>query len=115
MKKMKNLFSIIAFAFVMMLSVQNVSAQSVSQNKDRPEVIAKTQLLDLSNQLELTGEQNRTLYRALVTKEVSLRNSEENKATMTVDKKKANEVFYSQMKKTLTAEQFKKWEDSLKK
>lgn len=117
MKKMKNLFSIIAFAFVMMLSVQNVSAQSVSQNQDRPEVIAKTQLLDLSNQLELTGEQNRTLYRALVTKEVSLRKSglDENKVTMTADKKKANEVFFSQMKKTLTPEQFKKWEGSLKK
>ena len=114
---MKNLFSIIAFAFVIMLSVQNVSAQSISQNQDRPEVIAKTQILNLSNQLELTGEQNRTLFRALVTKEVSLRKSglAENKATMTVDKKKANEVFFSQMKKTLTPEQFKKWEGSLKK
>ena len=112
---MKNLFSIIAFAFVIMLSVQSVSAQSISQNQDRPEVIAKTQLLDLSNQLELTGEQNRTLYRALVTQEVSLRKSEENKSTMEADKKKANDVFYAQMKKTLTPEQFKKWESSLKK
>lgn len=114
---MKNLFSIIAFAFVIMLSVQNVSAQSISQNQDRPEVAAKTQLLDLSNLLDLTGEQNRTLYRALVTQEVSLRKSEldENKATMDADKKKANDVFYGQMKKTLTPEQFKKWESSLKK
>ena len=114
---MKNLFSIIAFAFVMMLSVQNVSAQSVSQNQDRPEVVAKTQLLELSNQLELSGEQNRTLYRALVTQEVSLRkaNLDENKATMEADKKKANKVFYDQMKKTLTPEQFKKWDGSLKK
>lgn len=112
---MKNLFSIIAFALVMMLSVQNVSAQSVSQNQDRPEVIAKTQLLELTNQLELSGEQNRTLYRALVTQEVSLRKADENKATMEADKKKANQVFYDQMKKTLTPEQFKKWESSLKK
>ena len=114
---MKNLFSIIAFAFVMMLSVQNVSAQSVSQNQDRPEVVAKTQLLELTSQLELTGEQNRTLYRALVTQEVSLRKSDldENKATSVADKEKANKVFYDQMKKTLTPEQFKKWESSLKK
>ena len=94
MKKMKNLFSLIAFAFIMMLSVQNVSAQSISQNQDRPEVIAKTQLLELSNQLELTGEQSRTLYRVLVTKVVSIRKSEldENKATMTADKKKADDI-----------------------
>jgi len=115
MKKMKNLFSLIAFAFIMMLSVQNVSAQSISQNQDRPEVIAKTQLLELSNQLELTGEQSRTLYRALVTKVVSIRKSEldENKATMTADKKKADELFYAQMKNILTAEQFTKWKSSL--
>ena len=113
---MKNLFSIIAFAFVIMLSTSNINAQSISQNQDRPEVVAKTQLLELSNQLELTGDQNRTLYRALVTQEVSLRKSEldENKATMTADKKKANEVFSGQMKKTLTPEQFKKWEGTLK-
>ena len=110
MKKMKNLFSLIAFAFIMMLSVQ-----SISQNQDRPEVIAKTQLLELSNQLELTGEQSRTLYRVLVTKVVSIRKSEldENKATMTADKKKADELFYAQMKNILTAEQFTKWKSSL--
>ena len=85
---MTNLFSIIAFAFVTTLSVQNVSAQSISQNQDRPEVIAKTQILNLSNQLELTGDQSRTLFRALVTKEVSIRKSEldENKTTMIIAK-----------------------------
>ena len=114
---MKNLFSIIAFACVIMFSLHTVSAQNVSQNQDRPEVIAKTQLLELSNSLDLTGEQNRTLYRALVTQEVSLRKSnlDENKATSVADKEKANKVFYDQMKKTLTPEQFKKWENSLKK
>ena len=114
---MKNLFSIIAFAFVTTLSVQNVSAQSISQNQDRPEVIAKTQILNLSNQLELTGEQQRTLYRAIVTKEVSIKKAEldENKATMTADKEKADFAFYVQMKKTLTAQQLTKWESSLNK
>ena len=114
---MKNLLSIIAFAFVIMLSVQNVSAQSISQNQDRPEVIAKTQILNLSNQLELTGDQSRTLFRALVTKEVSIRKSEldENKTSMVIDKKKADELFYAEMKKTLTAQQLTKWESSLNK
>ena len=113
---MKNLFSIIVFAFVMILSVPNVSAQSISQNQDRPEVAAKAELHNLTKQLDLTGEQGRTLYRALVTKEVSVRKSEldENKATMVADKKKANDTFYDQMKKTLTPAQLKKWESSLK-
>jgi len=115
--KMKNLFSLVAFVIIMLLSVQNVSAQNISQNQDRPEVIAKTQLLNLSNQLALTGDQSRTLFRALVTKEVSIRKSklDENKTTMVIDKKKADELFYVEMKKTLTAQQFTKWESSLNK
>ncbi len=112
---MKKLFSLVAFAFIMLLCIQNVSAQNISQNQDRPEVIAKNQLVNLSDQLSLTGDQSRTLFRALVTKEVSIRKSEldENKTTMVIDKKKADELFYIEMKKTLTAQQFTKWESSL--
>ena len=114
---MKNLFSLVVFVIIMFLSFQNVSAQNISQNQDRPEVIAKTQILNLSNQLGLTGDQSRTLFRALVTKEVSIRKSklDENKTTMIIDKKKADELFYVEMKKTLTAQQFTKWESSLNK
>ena len=114
---MKNLFSLVTFAIIMLLSVQNVSAQNISQDQDRPEVIAKNQLVNLSDQLTLTGDQSRTLFRALVTKEVSIRKSklDENKTTMVIDKKKADELFYVAMKKTLTAQQFTKWESSLNK
>ena len=114
---MKNLFSLVTFAIIMLLSVQNVSAQNISQDQDRPEVIAKNQLVNLSDQLALTGDQSRTLFRALVTKEVSIRKSklDENKTTMVIDKKKADELFYVEMKKTLTAQQFTKWESSLEK
>ena len=114
---MKNLFSLVTFAIIMLLSVQNVSAQNISQDQDRPEVIAKNQLVNLSDQLTLTGDQSRTLFRALVTKEVSIRKSklDENKTTMIIDKKKADELFYVEMKKTLTAQQFTKWESSLNK
>ena len=114
---MKNLFSLVTFAIIMLLSVQNVSAQNISQDQDRPEVIAKNQLVNLSDQLALTGDQSRTLFRALVTKEVSIRKSklDENKTTMVIDKKKADELFYVAMKKTLTAQQFTKWGSSLNK
>jgi len=114
---MKNLLSIIAFAFVMMLSTQNVSAQNLSQNQDRPEVAAKAELHNLTNQLNLSGDQGRTLYRALVTKEVSYKKSAEaNGADSTQfasDKKKADDVFYAEMKNILKDDQFKKWENSL--
>jgi len=114
---MKNLFSLVAFALTMLLNFQNVSAQNISQNEDRPEVIAKNQLVNLSDQLALNGDQSRTLFRALVTKEVSIRKSEldENKTTMVIDKKKADELFYIEMKKTLTTQQFTKWESSFNK
>jgi len=116
---MKNLLSIIAFAFVMMLGTQNVSAQSLSQNQDRPEVAAKTQLHELTQQLNLSGEQGRTIYRALVTKEVSYRKSVEvngaKSTQISTDNKKSDAVFYAEMKKILKPEQFKKWESSLKK
>ena len=100
---MKNLFSLVAFVIIMLLSVQNVSAQNISQNQDRPEVIAKTQILNLSNHLALTGDQSRTLFRALVTKEVSIRKSklDENKTTMIIDKKKAINPVYLRLRQHL--------------
>jgi len=115
---MKNLLSIIAFAFVMMLSTQSVVAQNLSQNQDRPEVAAKAELQELTNQLNLSGDQGRTLYRAIVTKEVSYRKSAEangaNSAQLAKDQKKADEIFYAEMKKVLKEDQFKKWTSSLK-
>lgn len=115
---MKNLLSIIAFAFVMLLSTQNTTAQNLSQNQDRPEVAAKAQLLDLTNQLGLSGEQGRTIYRALVTNVVSSRKAvldrDANSSDAKADLQKADSELYSAMKKTLKPEQFKKWESSLK-
>ncbi len=116
---MKNLLSIIAITFVMLLGTQSITAQSLSQNQNRPEVAAKAQLQQLTNQLGLSGEQGRTIYRALVTKEVSYRKTVETNGEkspkVSADQKKADEVFYAEMKKVLKPEQFKKWESSLKK
>ena len=115
---MKNLLSIIAFAFVMLLSTQNISAQNLSQNQDRPEVAAKAQLHNLTNQLGLSGEQGRTIYRALVTQEVNSRKAVLDKDAKSseakADLKKVDSEFYSVMKKTLKPDQLKKWESSLK-
>ena len=116
---MKNLLSIIAFAFVMMLSVQSISAQSLSQDQDSPEAVAKQKVSDLSNQLDLTGDQQRTLYRAFVAKEVNyskhVTGKDATSADVIANKNKFDETFMTSMKKTLTDEQYKKWISDLKK
>ena len=113
MFKMKNIFSLFVLASFILFSSQSISAQSLKQNQDRPEVEANNKLQILTNELDLKDIQRRTLFRALVTKEVSFRKSEldKNKATMTTDQKKANDDFDSQMKKALDPEQYKKWQD----
>ena len=112
---MKNIFSLVVLASFILFSLQSISAQSLKQSQDRPEVIANNELQILTNELDLNDIQRRTLFRALVTKEVSFRKSEldENKATMETDQKKANDDFDSQMKRTLDPEQYKKWKNEL--
>jgi hypothetical protein len=115
---MKNLLSIVAFAFVIMLGTQNVSAQNLSQKQDRPEVAAKAQLHELTNLLNLTGDQGRTIYRSLVSREVNYRKSVEangDKSPQTTsDKKKTDAEFDATMKKVLKQEQYNTWKKSLK-
>ena len=114
---MKKLLSLIAFAFVMMLSVQTISAQSLSEDQTRAEVVAKAQVADLTTQLGLSGDQSRTLYRAFVTKEVNYRKlvngKDINNSQVASDKKKTDDVFMKAMKTTLTDKQYAEWLSSL--
>ena len=114
---MKKLVSIFAFALVMILSTQQISAQSLSQNQSKPEVVAKSQVAALTTQLGLSGDQSRTLYRAFVAKEVNYRKQvlgqDAKSATVISNKKKIDDTFMSSMKKTLTEKQFSEWKKSL--
>jgi len=114
---MKKLLSLIAFAFVMMLSVQTITAQSLSEDQTRPEVVAKAQVAELTQQLGLTGDQSRTLYRAFVTKEVNygklVNGKDINNSQVASDKKKTDDVFMQAMKKTLNEKQYAEWLSSL--
>jgi len=114
---MKKLLSIIAFAFVMILSTQSITAQSLSQNQNKPEVVAKAQVAELTKQLGLSGDQSRTLYRAFVAKEVNYRKQvlgqDAKSATVKSNKKKIDDTFMSSMKKTLSEKQFSVWKKSL--
>ncbi|WP_313114187.1 hypothetical protein [Aequorivita sediminis] len=110
---MKNLFTIIAFAATMLFGVQNISAQSLSVDKNRPEVIAKAETAELTETLGLNGEQSRTIFRALVAKEINYQKHIEGKdatdAKVIANKKKFDSSLDGIMKKTLTEEQYAKW------
>jgi hypothetical protein len=110
---MKNILTVIAFALVMLVGIDSTVAQGLTQNADRPEVIAKAKTADLSQTLELNGDQQRSVFRALVTNEVNyskhIKGKNINDVQVNADKKKFDDALMNSMKKTLTAEQFEKW------
>ncbi|GHC56666.1 hypothetical protein [Ulvibacter litoralis] len=110
---MKNFIKVIAFAFVMVLGANSAVAQSLSQNEDRPEVIAKKHTELLVDKLGLDGDQQRTVFRALVSKEINYKKlvvgQDISDPAVVANKKKVDASLDSVMKKTLTAEQYKKW------
>jgi len=110
---MKNVITVIAFTLVMLFGIDGAVAQGLSENADRPEVIAKTKTANLSETLQLNGDQQRSVFRALVANEVSYKKHINGKnlsdAKVSADKKKFDDALMSSMKKTLTADQFEKW------
>lgn len=110
---MKNLIKIIAIAFIMGLGVNTASAQGLTQDGERPEVVAKKKTSDLTETLGLNGDQERAVFRALVSKEVGYKKQvngkDTNSASVKGAKQKIDTSFKASMKKALTAEQFKKW------
>ncbi len=111
---MKNLFKIITFSFVMLLGMGTMSAQTLKQNQYSPEVIAKKNTEKLNEALNLSGDQQRAVYRALVVKESNYSKDVNGKdvksPAVAAAKQKHDEVFEISMKKALTDEQYKKWQ-----
>ncbi|CAM3311209.1 hypothetical protein [Aequorivita lipolytica] len=110
---MKNIIAVFAFAVTMLFGVQNVSAQQLSQDKSRPEVIAKAESAELTEALNLSGDQGRAVFRALVAKEVGYQKNVEGKdaksTSVVSEKKKLDDQLKEVMKKTLNAEQYAQW------
>ena len=110
---MKQLITVFVFAITMILGVQTTSAQSLSQDKSRPEVIAKAETAKLTESLGLSGDQGRTVFRALVAKEVGYQKNVDGKnlkdASVASEKKKLDDQLKEAMKKTLTADQYNNW------
>jgi len=111
MKKLTSIFAVIAFLFI---GVQSVQSQSLTENKNRPEVIAKNQTELLTEKYNLDGNQSRAVFRALVKKEVDYQKKvtgkDQSSATVRSEKEKIDNSLRTEMKKILTDEQFKQWE-----
>ncbi|KJJ37795.1 hypothetical protein [Aequorivita vladivostokensis] len=110
---MKNLITVFAFAVTMLLGAQTASAQQLSQDNSRPEVIAKTETAKITDALNLNGDQSRAVFRAYVTKEVNYQKHIDGKdvadATVKANKQKFDSSLKETMKKILTPEQYEQW------
>ena len=110
---MKNLIKLLVFTFAIVLGTNNSNAQGLTQNQDRPETIAKKKTSELNDALTLTGDQQRAVFRALVSKEVGYKKQVSGKdlgsTAVQTEKKKIDNALNASMKKTLTAEQYKQW------
>ncbi len=110
---MKNLLTLLAFTATLFFGIQSTSAQSLSQDQNRPEVIAKAEASKMTDELGMDGDQSRAAFRALVTKEVNYQKHVNGKdlsdPAVKAEKEKIDETLKGTMGKILTDEQFAKW------
>jgi hypothetical protein len=110
---MKKILTVIIPVFILMLGVNTVGAQTLTQDQNRPEVIAKAKAVDLKETLNLNGDQQRAVFRALVANEVNYKKNilgkDQTNTAVIANKQKNDKVLNAAMKKTLTSEQYKKW------
>lgn len=110
---MKNLIKVLTLSMVLFIGMGTVNAQILKQDQNSPEVVAKKQTHDLSEALNLDGDQQRAVYRALVVKESNYNKyvygKDSKDAAVMAAKKQHDEVFETSMKKALNDAQYKKW------
>ena len=110
---MKNLLSVLAISCVMLFGMGNLNAQTLTQDQERPEVIAKAKVAELSPKLELDGTQQRALFRAYTAHESNYKKhvhgKDKSSATVKASMKKFDDVLKVSVKKALTEAQYNKW------
>ena len=111
---MKKIFKVFAIAFIMLLGMGSMNAQTLKQDQNTPEAVAKQQTSELSEALGLNGDQQRAVFRALVVKESNytkyVYGKDSKDAAVIAAKKKHDEVLETAMKKALTEAQYNKWQ-----
>jgi len=110
---MRNILTVLAFSASLLMGVQTVSAQTLKQDANRPEVIAKEEAHDLTQSLGLNGDQTRAIFRALVTHKVDVQKvtqgKDVNSPSVQAEKQKVDATLKGTMEKILTEEQYNTW------
>ncbi len=110
---MKNLFSVLAISCIMLFGMGSLNAQTLTQDQDRPEVIAKAKVADLSTKLDLNGDQQRALFRAYTAHQSNYKKhvigQDISSPKVQADKQKFDDVLDAAVKKALSESQYKKW------
>lgn len=108
---MKKILSLIILVFALAFNAQDALAQQ------KPEDIAKIKTATLSETLELTGDQQRALWRALVKKESAyakqVTGQDLNNAAVRAAKNEIDATLEKDVKAFLTPEQFKQFQASI--
>src|SRR5690625_1945177 len=110
---MKKLLYIVTLSFSLLLISTVVQAQGLTVSGDRPEDIAKAKVSMIHDQLDLSGDQQRALFRAYVKRELGIKKhvSDKDNGSQTILqlKSKLEQDLEKAVKKELTAEQFATW------
>ena len=110
---MKRIFKLALLTLVLGLFSQTMNGQTFTASGDKPDEMAKAELSQLDKDLNLSDEQERTLFRAIVKREVEYRKSvkgkDPNNPNVAHVARKLEENFNNSMKETLTDKQYKKW------
>lgn len=107
---MKKLITICAFIFAFSLTTTTNAQEKLKS----PEAIAKEQVNAMTQQLNLNGDQQRALWKALVTKQSSVNEAIQNKGNLSeAELKKMNMKINAQldnsMSKILSKDQYKQY------
>ena len=112
-KVMKNIVKILVLAIIMGVGTQSTIAQSLSQDADRPEVIAKKKVTEVSTKLGLNDSQERALFRSYTSYEMKLKKNiagkDLNEPKVAAEKKEYMDDLKANVKKALNDEQYKQW------
>ncbi len=106
---MKKLITLGFFAMALLFSTQSIVAQ------ERVEDVAKMQVAKLNDAVQLTGDQQRTLFRVFVAKESGyakqVKGKDLNNADVAQAKAQIDAAFDKDLKATLTPEQYNKYKE----
>jgi len=115
MKKYISLFSFIALFFV---GIQQSSAQDKSERKEYPEAIAKKKTYEMHQLVELSGEQQGSVYKVLVDAEQNIAAlNESGSDIVTIQKSKAAiyDLVDSRLRDILSPDQLRTYMASMEK